>query len=52
MAATGVPIYLNGQTISSDYTIPTNYNGMSAGPITIADGVTVTVTSGSEWSIV
>jgi hypothetical protein len=52
VASAGVPIWLNGQTISSDYTIPTNYNGMSAGPITIADGVTVTVSSGSEWSIV
>jgi hypothetical protein len=52
VAAAGVPIWLNGQTISSDYTIPTGYNGMSAGPITIADGVTVTVSNGSEWSIV
>lgn len=48
----GTPIYLNGQTVSADYTIPANYNGMSAGPITIANGVTVTITSGSEWSIV
>ena len=46
------PIQLNGQTVSADYTIPSGYNGVSAGPITIADGVTVTVSSGSEWSIV
>ena len=46
------PIQLNGQTISADYTIPSGYNGVSAGPITIADGVTVTVSNGSEWSIV
>jgi hypothetical protein len=46
------PIKLNGQTVSADYTIPSGYNGVSAGPITIADGVTVTVSSGSEWSIV
>lgn len=46
------PIQLNGQTISADYTIPSGYNGVSAGPITIASGVTVTVTSGSAWAVV
>jgi hypothetical protein len=46
------PIYLNGQTVSADFTVPSGYNGMSAGPVTIADGVTVTVTTGSDWSIV
>jgi hypothetical protein len=45
-------IKLNTQSISQDYTMPTGYNGMSAGPITIADGVTVTIPSGSAWSIV
>lgn len=46
------PISLNFQTISVDYTMPTGYNGLSSGPITIASGVTVTVPSGSSWSIV
>ena len=45
-------IKLNGQTISADYTVPVGYNGLSAGPITIAAGVTVTVSDGSAWSIV
>jgi cold shock CspA family protein len=45
-------IKLNGQTISANYTVPVGYNGLSAGPITIADGVTVTVSDGSAWSIV
>ena len=45
-------IKLNGQTISTNYTVPVGYNGLSAGPITIADGVTVTVSDGSAWSIV
>lgn len=39
-------------TISANYTLTTNSNGMSAGPITIASGVTVTVPSGSSWVIV
>lgn len=46
------PIQLNTQTISANYTIPAGYNGMSAGPITISDGVVVTIPSGSSWSIV
>lgn len=45
-------ITLNTKTISSDYTLSSNYNGVSAGPITIANGVTVTISSGSAWSIV
>lgn len=46
------PIHLNGNTITSNYSVPSGYNGLSAGPITIASGVTVTVPSGSAWSIV
>jgi hypothetical protein len=46
------PIKLNENSIDSDYTIPAGYNGLSAGPITIADGVTVTISDGSAWSIV
>ena len=42
----------NFNTISEDYTFVDNYNGVSAGPITIADGVTVTVGATSAWSIV
>jgi len=42
----------NFNTISSDYTFDTGYNGVSAGPITIADGFTVTVPAGSAWSVV
>jgi hypothetical protein len=45
-------IYENNQTISADYTITSGKNGMSAGPITLADGVTVTVPSGSRWVVV
>lgn len=44
--------YENDLTVSYDYTITTNKNAMSAGPITIASGVTVTVPSGSTWSII
>ena len=43
-------IRTNAQTISEDITIPSTSNGMSAGPITIADTKTVTVNG--NWSIV
>jgi len=44
-------IYENSQTISNDYTISTNKNAMSAGPISISSSATVTVPSGSTWHI-
>jgi hypothetical protein len=43
-------IRTNAQTISEDITIPSTSNGMSAGPVTIADTYTVTVEG--NWSIV
>lgn len=42
----------NNTSITTDYTFPANRNAVSAGPITINTGVTVTISSGSEWSIV
>ena len=48
----GGAIFENAKTISANYTITTNKNGMSAGPITVASGVTVTVPSGSRWVVV
>lgn len=51
-ASAGGSIFVNYQTVSSSYTIAAGQNGGSFGPITIADGVTVTVSDGSVWSIV
>lgn len=44
--------YENGQIVTSDYTITSGTNAMSAGDITINTGVTVTVPDGSNWVIV
>jgi hypothetical protein len=47
--------YLNSQNVTADYTLPTAplaKNSVSAGPITIAAGITVTVPAGQSWSIV
>jgi hypothetical protein len=42
----------NALTISSNYSITSGNSAMSAGPITIAAGVSVTVPSGSRWVVV
>jgi len=42
----------NGQTVTQNYTITNNQNAMSAGPITINNGVTVTIGDGETWTIV
>lgn len=45
-------VYENNQTITSNYTVGNNKNAMSAGPITIANNVVVTVGSGETYTIV
>jgi len=42
----------NSQNVTTNYTISTNKNAMSAGPITVDSGVTVTIPSGSVWTVV
>lgn len=44
--------YENDQTVTTDYTLTTGKNAMSAGPITINTGITVTVPSGQTWTVV
>ena len=42
----------NDQTVTTNYTLTTNKNAVTAGPITINSGVTVTIPSGSSWVVV
>ena len=44
--------FLNEQAVDTDYTIPANRNALSAGPITINTGITVTIPTSSAWVIV
>lgn len=44
--------YENDNVITADYTITTGKNAMTAGPIEIANDVTVTVPDGSTWTVV
>jgi len=45
-------IVVNSQTVAVSYTIAAGSSGMSAGPVTIASGQAVTVSSGSRWVVV
>lgn len=45
-------IVVNSTTVSANYTIASGTNGQSVGPITVASGATVTVSSGQRWLIV
>jgi hypothetical protein len=45
-------IVVNSATVSADYTIPAGSNAMSAGPVTVNSGITVTVSSGSVWTVI
>ena len=42
----------NDQTVTTNYTITNGQNAMSAGPITINSGVTVTIGTGEAWTVV
>ena len=48
----GNGLFVNSATVSADYTIPAGSNAMSAGPVTVDSGITVTVSSGSVWTVV
>jgi len=44
--------YENGQTVTTNYTLTSNTNAMSTGPITINSGVAVTVPTGGRLVII
>tara|TARA_R110000796_G_scaffold252100_1_gene385139 strand:+ start:293 stop:781 length:489 start_codon:yes stop_codon:yes gene_type:complete len=44
-------IIVNSTTVSVDFVIPDNYNALTAGPITIDTGISVTLPTGSTWVV-
>ena len=42
----------NEQTVDTDYTLTSSNNAVSAGPVTVSSGITVTVPAGAAWVIV
>ena len=51
-AGTDRIFFENDQTVQNNYTVSAGKNAMTAGPVAIAANKTVTIPSGSEWSIV
>jgi hypothetical protein len=61
-AATGYPevgsggtnrwAVVHSYTVDADYTIPSGSHVINAGPMTVNSGITVTVSSGSNWTVV
>jgi hypothetical protein len=45
-------LLVNSATVGTSYSIPSGYNAVSAGPVAVASGATVTVPSGSVWAVV
>ena len=48
----GMGFYENSNTINTDYTLATDTNAVTAGPITVNNGITVTISNGSTWTVV
>ncbi len=44
--------FLNDQVVFANYTVPSTKNAMSAGPIVINAGTTVTISPGATWAII
>jgi len=44
-------IIVNSTTVAASYTVPTGSNAHSIGPVTIATGQSVTVSSGQRWLV-
>jgi hypothetical protein len=52
IALSGGFLFENDITLDVNYTISNNTNGMSAGPVTINSGITLTIPSGSTYTVV
>jgi hypothetical protein len=44
--------FTNSQVVTTNYTLPTGKNAMSAGPVAVNTGVTVTIPAGAAWTVV
>ena len=45
-------IFVNNQVVGTSYTLPTGYNAISASPVSLGTGVTVTVPASGRWVII
>ena len=52
VGAGGGPILQSQQTISANLTLDSGYNGLSVGPVEVANGVTVEVPQNAIWAVI
>lgn len=45
-------LVINSDVVTTNYTVATNSNAFSVGPITVNSGITVTVSSGQRWVVI
>ena len=45
-------LVVNATTVTENYTVESGTNAQSVGPVTVASGVSVTVSSGQRWLVV
>lgn len=51
-AQAGGALIVNTTTATTSYTVPSGSNAFSVGPITVASGITVSVSSGQRWVVI
>ena len=51
-AQAGGAIITNNQQATVNYTITSTQNGFSVGPVSVANGVVITISAGSRWAII
>lgn len=47
-----IPFYQNVQNVSQNFTVHSNFNAMSIGPIGINTGIVVNINTGGTWVII
>ena len=52
LGGSGQAVIVNQANATANYTIAAGTNGFSVGPITQANGVSITVSSGSRWVVI
>ena len=48
----GIGFVENSNIIDTSYTLADNRNAITAGDITVADGITITIGNGATWTVV
>ena len=50
--ASGNGMMVHTNTVSVNYSVPSGSNAISGGPVAVNTGITVTIPTGSVWTVV